>query len=217
MLATFLIELSLAVVVFLRYRITRFGKTAGLVLVLLALFQLSEYRICTAIGSESLLWARIGFVAITLLPVAGLYLVSLVSRRPHFLKIGYATALGFVLYFILVPKSISGAICGGNYVIFNGSNDFYRLYGFYYLGFLLLGIWESVESIENPKRTTTAKSLLQWWIIGYMSFMAPMGAAYLFFPETRNAVASVMCGFAILLALIMTIKIVPAYDRAFVK
>jgi hypothetical protein len=214
MIATFGIEVVLATIVFLRYHVTRFGKIAGFVLLLLATFQFAEYRICTSTGDIPLLWSRIGFVAITLLPLAGVYLVSLVSHKPHFLKLGYATATGFVVYFIFVPKSITGAICGGNYVIFNTSNDLYRLYGFYYLGFLLLGIWESVEKIASLKRRTTAKKVLQWLIVGYLSFMGPMGLVYIFEPTARNAVASIMCGFALAFAFILTFKIVPTYRRA---
>jgi hypothetical protein len=45
----------------------------------------------------------------------------------------------------------NAALCG-NYAIFNASNDFYPLYGVYYLGFLLLGVWESIEKIETYKR-----------------------------------------------------------------
>jgi hypothetical protein len=156
----------------------------------------------------------VGFVAITLLPLAGLYLVHLVSHNPHFLKLGYATAAAFVVYFVLVPKSITGALCGGNYVIFNTSNDLYLLYGFYYIGFLLLGIWESVEKIASYKRETARKRALQWLILGYVSFMAPMGFSYMFFPATRNAVASIMCGFALTLAFILALKIVPLYNSA---
>jgi hypothetical protein len=213
MLATFAIEIALAVFVFVRHRVTLFGKVACLVLILLAAFQLAEYRICTS-GADPLRWSRIGFIAITLLPLAGLYLVSLVSHKPHFLRIGYASAIGFVLYFVLVPKSITDAICGGNYIVFNTSNDLYRLYGFYYWGFLLLGIWESIEKIASLKRRTATKKILQWLIIGYLSFMAPMGTMYLLFPVTRNAVASIMCGFALVLAFILAFKVVPVYDRA---
>lgn len=213
MLATFALELMLAIIVFVRYRVTRFGRVAGFVLILLATFQLAEYQICTMPSVASINWSRVGFVAITLLPLAGLYLVSLVSRKPHFLKLGYATAIGFVLYFVFVPKSITSALCGGNYVIFNTSNDFYPLYGFYYWGFLLLGIWESIEKIETFKHGASDKRVLQWLIIGYLSFMGPMGAAYMFFPATRNAVASVMCGFAIVLAFILAFKVVPTYNR----
>jgi hypothetical protein len=212
MVATLVIELLLAVFVFVRHRTTRFGKVAALVLLLLATFQFAEYRICSTAGGATLLWSRIGFVAITLLPVAGLYLVSLVSRKPHFIKLGYVTCAAFILYFIFVPKSITGAICGGNYVVFNTSNDLYRLYGFYYVGFLLLGIWESIEKVSSLKRHTRSKRALQWLIVGYLSFMAPMGAVYVFFPTARNGVASIMCGFAIALALILAFKVVPAYE-----
>ena len=103
MIGTFVIEAILAVVTFLRYRATRFGSTACLVLVLLATFQYAEYRICTT-TNHPIIWSRIGFVAITLLPLAGLYLVSLVSHKLHFLKLGYASAAAFVVYFIFVPK-----------------------------------------------------------------------------------------------------------------
>jgi hypothetical protein len=213
MLATLTIELVLAAFVFLRYRVTRFGKVAGSVLILLATFQFAEYRICTTTGTPAVFWSRVGFVAITLLPLAGLYLVSLVSHKPHFLKLGYATAAGFVIYFLFIPKSISSAVCGGNYVIFNAANDFYPLYGVYYLGFLLLGVWESIEKIETYKREVAGKKALQWLIIGYLSFMGPMGTVYLLVPATRNAIASVMCGFAIVLAFILTFKVVPIYNR----
>jgi len=212
MVATLVIELFLAVFVFVRHHTSRFGKVAGAVLLLLATFQLAEYRICMMPG-DNLLWARIGFVAITLLPLAGLYLVSLVSRKPHFLKLGYVTALGFVLYFIAVPKAITGTICGGNYVIFNTSTDLYRLYGLYYLGFLLLGIWESIEKITSINRQTRSKKGLQWLIVGYLSFMGPMGMLYVLLPATRNAAASIMCGFAVALALILAFKVAPAFDR----
>ena len=216
MIATFAIEIILAIIVFVRHHMTRFGKTAGVVLLLLATFQFAEYRICTTAGVIPMLWSRIGFVAITSLPLAGVYLVSLVSHKPHFLKLGYATATGFIVYFIFVPKSITGAICGGNYVIFNTSNDLYQLYGFYYLGFLLLGIWESIEKIASLKRRTTSKRVLQWLIVGYLSFMGPMGLAYIIFPPARSASASIMCGFALTFAFILALKIVPTYNRSHV-
>src|SRR5689334_11891738 len=92
MVATFLIELGLAGYVLFRYHVTRFGKVTAAVLLLLGTFQFAEYQICTRNGSVPMLWSRIGFVAITLLPLAGLYLVSIVSHKPHFLKLGYAAA-----------------------------------------------------------------------------------------------------------------------------
>jgi len=213
MVLTFVVEFVLAAYVFARYSATRFGKVAGLILMLLATFQFAEYQICTTEESTLRLWPRIAFFAITLLPIAGLYLVSLVSHKPHFLKLGYVTAAAFILYFVFVPKSISHAVCGGNYIVFNMSNDFYRIFGFYYLGFLLLGIWESIEKISSLRRVTSARRTLQWLIVGYLSFMAPMGTVYVLIPQTRNAVASVMCGFAVTMAFILAFRVLPAHSR----
>jgi hypothetical protein len=106
-----LIEILLAIYVFVRYHTTRFGKVAGVVLLLLATFQIAEHWICVEAGAAAVWWSRIGFV------------VSLVNRKQHFLKLGYVTAAGFAIYFIFVPKAITGAICGWNYVLFNLSND----------------------------------------------------------------------------------------------
>jgi hypothetical protein len=212
MVGTFVLELFLALWLLFRHHTTRFSKTACAVLLLLATFQLAEYQICGG-SAHGVVWARVGFVAITLLPLAGLYLVSLVSHKPHFLKLGYASAIAFVVYFLLVPKSITGAICGGNYVLFNTSTDLYRLYGIYYLGFLLLGVWESIEHLSSDGAQASSKLALQWLIAGYISFMAPMGVLYVLLPGVRSASASIMCGFAVLLALILTFRVVPAYDR----
>jgi len=214
MLVTFLVEVLLAGFVFVKHRVTRFGKAAGATLILLSIFQIAEYKVCTGSEQAASVWARIGFVAITVLPVLGLYLMSQLGAGPHFHKLAYTTAAGFVIYFLLVPKAITGAVCGGNYVIFNLSNDLYRLYGFYYWGFLLLAVWEAMDRLSALKRRTQTRNLLKWLTIGYVSFMAPMGLAYLLFPVTRNAVASIMCGFAIALALILSLKIVPAYTKS---
>jgi len=94
MLATFIIETALAIYVYLRYGKSTFGKFAALILLVLATFQLAEHRICAE--SNVLLWSRIGFVAITALPILGLCLISLVNKKSHFLRFGYILAAGFI-------------------------------------------------------------------------------------------------------------------------
>jgi hypothetical protein len=210
MLITFVTELVLAAIVFARSGRIRFGQAATLALLLLAVFQLVEFQIC-ANASATILWARIGFAVVTLLPLLGLYLVSLVSHKTHFLRLGYVAAIGFCAYFLVVPKSITGAVCGGNYVTFDTAQDAYWLFGLYYLGFLLLGIWEAVERIAELKRGSAARGTLYWMIVAYASFMLPMGVVYFAYPETRSAVASIMCGFALIMAFILAMKIVPRY------
>jgi len=98
MLATFLIEITLAVYVFFRYKMGFFGKIVVSLLVLLAAFQLAEYKICT--GYNGIVWSKIGFVVITLLPVLGLHLISFIAKRKHFLTLGYALVTTYILIFI---------------------------------------------------------------------------------------------------------------------
>ena len=50
-------------------------------------------------------------------------------------------------------------------------------------------------------------------VIGYLSFMLPMGIAYAFYEPARVAVASIMCGFALSLAFILALRIVPEYYK----
>jgi len=208
MLATMAIEGVLAIYVLLRYRNGRFAKVAAVLLILLGIFQLSEYQICG--GSNPSFWSHFGLVAITLLPVVGLRLVSLVSKKKHFFFIGYGIAAALALIFVFVPQSITGAYCGGNYIIFSGPAALYEFFGMYYFVFLIFGIWEAVLIMKETPRKIIHR-ILQWFIIGYLSFMLPMGVVYAFYAPARVAVTSIMCGFAVILAFIVAFEIVPKY------
>ena len=72
MLATFLIEISLAVYVTWRYQLTAVTRLATAILFFLALFQLAEWNVCEgSFGIDSLGWSRLGYIAITMLPPLG--------------------------------------------------------------------------------------------------------------------------------------------------
>lgn len=212
MIATFVIELLLAVMLLIRNHKSPFSRGAAFALILLGLFQISEYFICTTPGASQL-WPRVGMAAISLLPPTGIYLVSQMSRKPHFLKLAYALGIGFVLYFLLVPKSFVQPICGGNYVVLNVAAGLYWLYAVFYIGFLLLGAWEALERIKELKGNGPTKRMLKWSIVAYASFMLPTAVAYLLYPVSRHAIASIMCGFAVIMAFILAFKIVPLYHE----
>ncbi len=210
MLATMAIEGVLAAYILLRYRRGRFAKVAALILVLLGIFQLSEYQICGSHDAQ--FWSHFGLTAITLLPVAGLRLVSLVSKKRHFFFIGYGMAIALALVFLFVPQSVTGAYCGGNYIIFSGPAALYEFFGMYYFVLLIFGIWEALEIMRETGKRTVHR-LLQWFIAGYLSFMLPMGIVYAFYAPARVAVTSIMCGFAVILAFIVAFLIVPKYYK----
>jgi len=213
MLATFLIEIVLAIYVFVRYKLSAFGRLAALIILVLALFQAAEYQVCRS--TNPILWSHIGFSLITLLPVLGLHLISYVTGKKHFLAFGYALVLAFMAIFIFSPKAITSAVCGGNYIIFETTQQLSWIYGVYYFGFLLLGVWEVVEKLfDIRKRGVDRKKIapLWWMLIGYASFLVPMGVVYAISREARSATTSIMCGFALILAFIMVFKVMPLWE-----
>ncbi len=211
MLTTFIVETILALSILIRYRLTAFGRAAAALLSLLAIFQLSEYQIC--VNSYPAVWMKVGLAAAAMLPIAGLYMISLVIHKNHFLKLGYILVIAYIVYFVFVPRAINRATCGGNYVIFHASFPAYWFFGLYYFIFLLLGIWESLEGIFAARQRAKITKVLTWFVIGYSTFMVPMFIIYVISENTRNAIASIMCGFAIIFAFIIALKIVPDYHR----
>ncbi len=206
MLATFFMEMALAIYVFIHYRVAVFGRLVMATLVLLGLFQFAEYQVCAA--TNPLFWSRVGFSVITFLPVLGLHLISLVTKKDHFLKFGYVLMLVYITIFLFVPKAITGAVCGGNYIIFNTAQELSWTYSVYYFGFLILGIWEAMENMNKENG-----NLLKWMIAGYSSFMLPMGIVYSLSVEARQAIPSIMCGFALILAFILSFNIAPKHKQ----
>jgi hypothetical protein len=208
MLATMVVEGVLAIYVLAKYRHGMFAKMAVLLIVLLGVFQLSEYQVC---GNQNpQFWSRLGLVITTLLPIAGLQLISFVTQKRHFLAIGYAVGAALALVVIFVPQGVTGAFCGGNFIVFNGSAGLYEFYGAYYFAFLIFAIWESLEAMHENKGRMIRR-VLRWFVIGYLSFMVPMGIVYAIYAPARAAMTSIMCGFAVILAFIVAFQIVPEY------
>ncbi len=206
MLGTFLIEYTLAVIAFVHYRQTLVGRLAIGILLLLGTFQLAEYAVCT--NRPSLMWAKIGIVAITLLPPLGLHLISIFTKRSAGLGLAYGLALGFSGMFLFLPQVSSGATCTGNYVILHLDPGVGVLYGIYYLGVLLWAILAAY--LHRPAVLLSGpRAALAWLIWGYLAFILPSGIVYLLSDRARDAIPSIMCGFALILAIILVGRVLP--------
>jgi hypothetical protein len=210
MIATFIIEIALAIYTLWRYKLNRVTRLAVVLLAALATFQLAEFMVCRGIGGDSLIWSRIGYIAITLLPPVGIHLIAVVAQdtRRWLLWPGYLVAIGFVAFFSLIGRSIVGHACLGNYVIFQVAPGFGWLFGLYYYGLLLgtlvLG-WYHMRKTSN-KRTKRALSGL---MAGYAIFIIPATTVNLVNSGTISGMPSIMCGFAVLLALVLAFIVLP--------
>lgn len=210
MLATFAVELGLLMYALWRYKLTKVTRLAVAMLGFLAVFQLAEYMVCGGAGLDARAWSRIGHVAITLLPALGIHFVYALAGASNKLVVGagYTLAAAFAVYFLLSPGAIVGSQCMGNYVIFHVPETTVVLYSLYYYGLLLVGIgiawW-----LARTARPQSAKALYAF-IVGYLLFLLPTTTANIINPSTISGIPSIMCGFAVLLALVIGFWILPA-------
>jgi len=215
MLATFIIEIALAVYTIARYKLTPISRLAVMVLVGLAVFQLAEYNVCEgAWGVDSLTWARIGYVAITLLPPLGIHLATRIAgeKQRLLLAFAYSAAAVFAFIFLFVGHGMQSQQCLGNYVIFTIAPWAVGAYALYYYGLLLLTVGYAFRAAANIKQANTRYSLYAL-ALGFLAFIVPTTAANLIDHSTIAGIPSIMCGFAVILAVILATVVVPKYHE----
>lgn len=204
-LLTFLVESGLALYTWWRYKASPFRRRAIIFLALLALFQGSEFLICQGASPE--VWARVGFIATAFLPVLGIDFICLLRKKRFYTELGYAVAAAFSMVMVFYPGVFRATVCTGKFVAFyTDAPAFDIAYAAYYLTMLFLGIMLAWQGLKEKKANQKA---LAWLIVGYASFMLPTFALYAFVVITRVGFASVLCGFAVLMALILVIRILP--------
>lgn len=209
MLATFLIEFLGAAYIFIKYKSSTITRLTIAILICLGTFQIAEYLICEQPALPGFTWSRIGYVAITLLPPLGISLaMAITGKRSVPIQITiYTIATAFASYYLFFEGALSSQTCAGNYVIFESINP-QTLYGLYYYGLLIAGtsycfFWAKKSQKKNKR------SALIWLAIGYLSFIIPTTTVNFINPDTIAAIPSIMCGFAVFLALILIFAVIP--------
>ena len=209
MIATAIIELSLMVYTLYKYATKSMGRLAALTLLLLAVFQIAEYNICGGLGLNAEMWSRIGFMVIAMLPPLGIHLSMMIAKRDWrwFRLAAYVSGFIWVGIFGLTEKAFSGYACGGNYMIFQIKANYgfaYMLYYYFWL-FAAIGLsfWFMINATKNQR-----KSLLLL-VLGYLLFIAPTSFVNGINPKTIEGLPSILCGFAVFFALVLTFGILP--------
>jgi hypothetical protein len=212
MVATLVIEVCLAIYTIWRYKLTPLTRLIVLSLLALAAFQLCEYHVCTGYGDGAVRWSRAGYVAITLLPPLGLHILHVLAGKPgrKLVIFAYLTMIGFVGYFLTYHAAFIGYQCTGNYVIFQIGSHPALAYGAYYYGWLLVAILLGFRwALQVKDKMATKAKTIEALIIGYFVFLLPTAIVNSIKPETRRGIPSIMCGFAVLFALILVLYILP--------
>jgi len=213
MIATCIIELSLLIYTIWRYKFNKLTRLVTLVLLCLAIFQLAEYRVCTGSNFANF-WSHVGYVAITLLPILGIHIIhTIIGKKSNALVyFGYLTAAVFVGYFAITANSIVGHQCLGNYVMFQVNSNLGWLYGIYYYGWVILGGLLSLAHADRSKNKKQKQALIGF-ALGYAVFLVPTTTANLINKSTLRGIPSIMCGFAVLFAIIIITWVMPRVGK----
>ncbi len=179
------------------------------ILIFLAIFQGTEYLLCGGIGVNGGTWSRMGYASITMLPPLGLHLAHAIAGRKSRILVpaAYLSAAAFITYFVFGIQAISGHTCYANYAVFNTQSGASWLYSLYYYGWLLIGTLSAYNfAAQSKKGISRALYALG---IGYLSFIIPTTAFNIIDPSTVAGIPSIMCGFAVMLAFVLVIRVAP--------
>jgi hypothetical protein len=208
MLATFLIEFGIAFYALWRYKMNKVGRLIVITLFALGIFQLSEYLLCGGLGLTNVEWARVGYIAITLLPALGLHIIVTTAdkKMPVLIGAAYTCCAIFCGFYLFHDSSVTLQTCLPNYAVFSAYKAISVPFSIYYFTWIVIGICLSLYwSKKMPKQ----RKILQSMVIGYLVFLVPTATANILNPSTISGIPSIMCGFAVLLVFIILAEVLP--------
>lgn len=214
MIATFAIEIGLLLYTIIRYRMSPLTRIIGATLLCLALFQFAEFNVCEGQAGLGGFYSRLGYAAITLLPPLGIHLVQTIAGRgsKYTVWAAYATGVTLMVIFGFSSGAFQSYACGGNYAIFELADKLGGIFFGYYYFWLLAGV--SMCLYYSVAATKKIREALMMQTFGYLSFILPTGIVNTLHPSTINGIPSIMCGFAVIYALILVFGIVPRVLKA---
>jgi hypothetical protein len=199
-LSTFIIEFLLAMFFLLKNPKDKLNRIISLTSFLLGFYQLNEFLICTT-GAN--LFTRLALVTTAILPGLGISYALILSRKKmkfYWHALIYSPAIFFILMFILSSYLKQSAFCSTVFIQYPNTNLLGKLFSLYYTVYLvasmILFYFFSLQFKSKYERR-----LSHLGILGILLFTVPTFIFLLFIPALKIKFASVLCEFALLLAI----------------
>lgn len=203
-ISTFIIEFLLALYFLLTKPKDRLHQIVALISFFLGIFQLNEFLICT---TQASIFTRLAMITTAILPALAITFVLITARKRisyywHFLL--YAPAAFFIVMFSLIRPYGASALCQTVFIQFPGTGLIGDFYGTYYLLYIVGSAILFYLFSQQTKRREE-KVLLNLGMLGMGIFTIPTFIFLIFLPMFKPQFPSVLCEFALLLAIEMII------------
>lgn len=201
-LLTSAIEIAMAAWILSRNPKKDLNRISSLILLLLGLYQFSEFRICTS--ADALFWGRIAHLAYTLLPALGIHwaLVLRGIRSEKYLPWVYAFPAAWMIAVVLSSGFVESAVCSTYFIriIYGWQEMALFAYGMYYSLFILAAVILLLKGISNENDPSKRK-MLSWGLLGMMAFTLPTFFLIILLPSLNIFLPSILCDFGLLFAI----------------
>jgi hypothetical protein len=207
------IELILVVNIFAFAEKNKINKTAIVIVIVLLIYQSLEFLMCH-FGFSYPTMAYFAFSDISLLPPLTLYftLNFLDSPAKKYGQYIFIPALLFIIYYGLVVKEFKVVSCTVLYASYNYPLG--TLYGaFYYIPLMaaMVMLITHIRKEKNGKKVFLSKVLLSGNIIVFIPVLTAFILAAAGYPMLLSSIESIMCKFALIIALCFTFMCL--YDK----
>lgn len=182
------------------------GLTSG-ILLLLASYQAIEVAICVDQAQAGFL-PRLAFIAVTWLPPLGLMLIARLLRPTSKTVTTAAHAMlgaaaGMVVWIAMDPGFATISVCTAVVARYTHAMPRFLVYSmFYWVG--LAGMVIASASGARIHREPHQRRLIRQVQVGTLAFVIPSLVTSFFVPMAKGAMPSVMCHYAVLLAVFLT-------------
>jgi len=181
------------------------NRLAVLIIFLLMIFQLLEWIMC-GLGFDSHLNAFIAFADISFLPPMGLFFIlTFYKYHSKLFALLFLPAIAFVIYYSTIIHLFNVHSCTAFYAIYKYPNG--DLYGLFYYLPVLVTIFFLIKGVLTSTNKTTvhlSKMLLTAYILISFPVIIAFSLILLKNELLLHSIVSVMCKFALLLAITLT-------------
>jgi hypothetical protein len=199
------IELILLINVFIFAEKNKINFLVISIIFLLMFYQAFEFIMCN-LGLDSSFNAFLAFADISFLPPLGLYFVlSFYKYRSKYFVFIFLPAIAFVIYYSTIIEQFNVNACTVFYAIYKYPQG--DLYGFFYYTPVLITMALLIHGIRksSDKRVIHLSKVL---LTAYILISIPVVTAFVLVLSDQmllvHSIVSVMCKFAVLLAVALT-------------